>query len=355
MLKNHSGSTRCFCWFIEIFWLSHAIQRFKSFKLYKKLWVFTFSHRKQSQIDGIIVFSTGNRNNDRSLFLWYYKAWSVRHTIGSRCIVYSFIGEHIHTNVFGAYAVPETRAIVYAWAPGWTLWHISILSNKCCCLCKFGTECYFFHVISFYCVCRFPVWSSNQSYLRQFVTFWLICGQPCMRLCWHRCSLFSSWTLPRHVVWKKSKFKKYHKSLHEFSIAGYFFSIAFKSVDMAIAYLVPFDVSLMITSGVFIKLRWAMQSKAKTNHSIEILFQLNCSSIPFILSWLHHISWLKYANEAMTIIQWEGVTNISNFAFFFLNCWMVKFKCIFAFDFSMQSQCSNLSTIGRRHFQPIWL
>ncbi|XP_031636507.1 protein scarlet [Contarinia nasturtii] len=74
---------------------------------------------------------------------------------------------------------------------------------------------------------------------------------------------------------------------------GCFFSIAFRSVDMAIAFLVPFDVSLMITSGVFIKL----------------------NSVPFALSWLKYISWLKYANEAMTIVQWEGVTNITcNFA-----------------------------------------
>lgn len=35
---------------------------------------------------------------------------------------------------------------------------------------------------------------------------------------------------------------------------GSFFSTAFNSVPMAMAYLVPFDYILMITSGVFLKL-----------------------------------------------------------------------------------------------------
>lgn len=43
----------------------------------------------------------------------------------------------------------------------------------------------------------------------------------------------------------------------ELIFLGFFFSIAFKSVGMTIAVLVPFDVALMITSGVFMKLRWA--------------------------------------------------------------------------------------------------
>lgn len=97
---------------------------------------------------------------------------------------------------------------------------------------------------------------------------------------------------------------------------GCFFSIAFKSVDMAIAYLVPFDVALMITSGVFIRISWV---------SFNIFPRLNVwwwfsfyftkfdpfRSIPLVLSWLKYISWLKYANEAMTIVQWQGVSNIS--------------------------------------------
>lgn len=72
---------------------------------------------------------------------------------------------------------------------------------------------------------------------------------------------------------------------------GCFFSAAFNSVPLAMAYLVPFDYILMITSGVFLKL----------------------STLPEYLSWLPYFSWLMYGNEAMSIVQWEGVTNIGEF------------------------------------------
>lgn len=58
---------------------------------------------------------------------------------------------------------------------------------------------------------------------------------------------------------------------------------------MAMAYLVPFDYILMITSGVFIKLE----------------------SLTPLLSFLPYFSWLMYGNEAMSIVQWENVNNIS--------------------------------------------
>lgn len=70
---------------------------------------------------------------------------------------------------------------------------------------------------------------------------------------------------------------------------GCFFSAAFNSLPLAMAYLVPFDYILMITSGVFIQL----------------------SSMPKAISWTPYISWMMYANEAMSIAQWEGVGNIS--------------------------------------------
>lgn len=54
------------------------------------------------------------------------------------------------------------------------------------------------------------------------------------------------------------------------------------------AYLVPFDVVLMITQGVFIKL----------------------STLPVVVSWTQYLSWLMYSTEAMTILQWQGVRNI---------------------------------------------
>ncbi|XP_052737501.1 protein scarlet-like [Bicyclus anynana] len=70
---------------------------------------------------------------------------------------------------------------------------------------------------------------------------------------------------------------------------GSFFSCAFGSMPIAIAYLVPFDYSLMMTSGLFVKL----------------------SSIPKYISWIRHLSWLMYSNEAMSILQWDGVENIT--------------------------------------------
>lgn len=70
---------------------------------------------------------------------------------------------------------------------------------------------------------------------------------------------------------------------------GCFFSAAFNSVPLAMAYLVPFDYILMITSGVFLKL----------------------NTLPGYLSWMPYLSWLMYGNEAMSIAQWEGITNIS--------------------------------------------
>lgn len=70
---------------------------------------------------------------------------------------------------------------------------------------------------------------------------------------------------------------------------GCFFSAAFNSVPLAMAYLVPFDYILMITSGVFAKL----------------------AALPSYLAWMPYVSWLMYGNEAMSVVQWEGVTNIS--------------------------------------------
>ncbi|XP_045445642.1 protein scarlet-like [Melitaea cinxia] len=70
---------------------------------------------------------------------------------------------------------------------------------------------------------------------------------------------------------------------------GSFFSCAFGSMPVAMAYLVPFDYSLMITSGLFIKL----------------------STIPKYISWIRYLSWPMYSNEAMSILQWDGIQNIT--------------------------------------------
>jgi len=65
-------------------------------------------------------------------------------------------------------------------------------------------------------------------------------------------------------------------------------------MSVALACLVPFDYLLMITSGLFIKL----------------------DSMPDIIGWFRYLSWFMYSNEAMTILQWEDVTNIGNYLIF---------------------------------------
>ncbi|XP_033315643.1 protein scarlet [Bombus bifarius] len=70
---------------------------------------------------------------------------------------------------------------------------------------------------------------------------------------------------------------------------GCFFSTAFESVPLAMAYLIPFDYILMITMGPFLKL----------------------GSLPLYIQWIKYISWLLHSSEALSILQWNGVHNIS--------------------------------------------
>ncbi|XP_073843965.1 ATP-binding cassette transporter scarlet isoform X2 [Musca autumnalis] len=72
---------------------------------------------------------------------------------------------------------------------------------------------------------------------------------------------------------------------------GCFFSTAFNSLPFAMAYLVPIDYIIMITSGIFIQI----------------------STLPWAFYWTQFLSWMLYANEAMTIAQWSGIQNISCF------------------------------------------
>lgn len=47
------------------------------------------------------------------------------------------------------------------------------------------------------------------------------------------------------------------------------------------------------------------------------IYYLN-STLPFVFSWTQYVSWMLYANEAMTVAQWKGVENISK-----MNCFTV--------------------------------
>nr|ANO53448.1 protein scarlet [Nilaparvata lugens]AWC08635.1 scarlet [Nilaparvata lugens] len=70
---------------------------------------------------------------------------------------------------------------------------------------------------------------------------------------------------------------------------GIFFSTVFTSIPVAMAYLVPFDYCLMITSGLFVKL----------------------STLPWHVSWIRYLSWMMYTNEALSIVSWQQVSNIT--------------------------------------------
>ncbi|XP_044265632.1 protein scarlet isoform X2 [Tribolium madens] len=78
-------------------------------------------------------------------------------------------------------------------------------------------------------------------------------------------------------------------TLNSAAACGIFFSNAFDSVPAAMAYLVPFDYVLMLTSGVFVKL----------------------STLPRVFSWTKYLSWLMYSTESISIIQWNGIKNIT--------------------------------------------
>ncbi|ENN81632.1 hypothetical protein YQE_01995, partial [Dendroctonus ponderosae] len=70
---------------------------------------------------------------------------------------------------------------------------------------------------------------------------------------------------------------------------GIMFSCAFESVPIAMAYLVPFDYLLMVTSGLFVKR----------------------GTIPVIIGWSRYLSWMMYSTESISIIQWQSIRNIS--------------------------------------------
>ncbi|XP_050345027.1 protein scarlet-like [Nymphalis io] len=104
---------------------------------------------------------------------------------------------------------------------------------------------------------------------------------------------------------------------------GSFFSCAFGSMPVAIAYLVPFDYSLMVTSGLFIKL----------------------STIPKYISWIRHLSWLMYSNEAMSILQWDGVQNITCAEDSASPCLSTGEEVLMVYDFHMSQFWTDITAL----------
>ncbi|XP_069956323.1 protein scarlet-like [Cherax quadricarinatus] len=73
------------------------------------------------------------------------------------------------------------------------------------------------------------------------------------------------------------------------SACGVMFSAMFDSIPYIMVILIPFDMMLLISGGLFIDL----------------------ASMPWYISWVKYVSWFMYTNEALTITQWKGVDNIT--------------------------------------------
>ncbi|XP_064110769.1 protein scarlet-like isoform X3 [Macrobrachium nipponense] len=73
------------------------------------------------------------------------------------------------------------------------------------------------------------------------------------------------------------------------SACGSMFSAMFESIPYIMLFLIPFDVVLLISGGLFI----------------------NLTSMPWFIGWVKYLSWFMYSNEALTITQWKGVKNIT--------------------------------------------
>lgn len=70
---------------------------------------------------------------------------------------------------------------------------------------------------------------------------------------------------------------------------GYLISCASSSISMALSIGPPVIIPFLIFGGFF----------------------LNSGSVPSYFTWLSYLSWFRYGNEALTINQWAGVTDIT--------------------------------------------
>lgn len=72
------------------------------------------------------------------------------------------------------------------------------------------------------------------------------------------------------------------------SACGAMFSAMFENIEYSQVILVPFDILMLITGGLFV----------------------NLTTLPWFIGWTKYISWFMYSNEALTITQWTGVNKI---------------------------------------------
>ncbi|ROT82616.1 ABC protein, subfamily ABCG [Penaeus vannamei] len=73
------------------------------------------------------------------------------------------------------------------------------------------------------------------------------------------------------------------------SACGAMFSAMFENIEYSQVILVPFDILMLITGGLFV----------------------NLTTLPWFIGWTKYISWFMYSNEALTITQWTGVNKIA--------------------------------------------
>ncbi|CAH1404447.1 unnamed protein product [Nezara viridula] len=93
---------------------------------------------------------------------------------------------------------------------------------------------------------------------------------------------------------------------------GFMFASVFENYELASVFLILFDNTMMIISGLFIKL----------------------STLPLMISWLQYLSWMRYSYESLSIIQWQDVKNISCDASTYLPCFRSGSEIIDYYSFS---------------------
>lgn len=54
---------------------------------------------------------------------------------------------------------------------------------------------------------------------------------------------------------------------------------------------------------------WLMKLGIALSVNIKIVHFFR--TLPKYVAWMKYLSWIMYSNEAMSIVQWEGISNIS--------------------------------------------
>ncbi|CAG7830299.1 unnamed protein product [Allacma fusca] len=69
---------------------------------------------------------------------------------------------------------------------------------------------------------------------------------------------------------------------------GCFLSAAFETVETSTLVMMPINQIIMVSAG----------------------FYFNIRTIPIYLQWIKYLSWMMYSNEALVLVQWQGINSI---------------------------------------------